>query len=118
MPPARIACPRSSPRLRWRRGSNAQREQLDKANSDHQHREGHGIVVEPITPLCVHDTPPYSRPLVGLAGRTVQIGDEGWFQHVRRKQAFDPPRLPDRDGTSQTTWNAGRLYSSVQEVLG
>jgi hypothetical protein len=54
-------------------GSNDQCEQLDKANSDHQHREGYGIVVEPIPPLCVHDTPPLSRLLVGLAGRMVQL---------------------------------------------
>jgi hypothetical protein len=56
---------------RW--GLNAQCEQFNHADPDHQHCECYGIVVEPMPPLCVHDTPPYSRSLVGVAGRRVQM---------------------------------------------
>jgi hypothetical protein len=54
-------------------GSNAHCEQFDQAETDHQHREGYGIVVEPMPPLCVHDMPPLHPSLVGLAGRMVQM---------------------------------------------
>jgi hypothetical protein len=55
-------------------GSNAQREQFDQADSDHQHHEGYGIVVEPMPPLYLHDCLPFCPSLVGLAGRMVQMG--------------------------------------------
>ena len=55
--------------------SNAQCEQLNHADSDHQHRERDGIVIEPIFPVCTHDMPPlYARSLVEAGRQMVQIG--------------------------------------------
>lgn len=51
---------------RW--GSNAQCEQFNEADTDHQHRECYGIVVEPMPPLYLHDLPPL-LPFVSRAGR-------------------------------------------------
>jgi hypothetical protein len=42
------------------RRSNKQCEQLDHADSDHEHCECYGIVVQTVQPL-LHDTPPCSR---------------------------------------------------------
>jgi len=53
--------------------SNAQCEHLDEGDPNHEHGECYGIVVEPMLSLCEHDTPPYSRSLVALAGEVVQI---------------------------------------------
>src|SRR6516162_9577736 len=53
-------------------GSNAQCEQFDRADSDHEHCEGYGIVVKPI-PLCLHGTPPCSRLISRPAGKLVQM---------------------------------------------
>jgi hypothetical protein len=39
-------------------GSNAQCEQFNEAESNHQHHEGYGIVVEPMPPMNAHDVPP------------------------------------------------------------
>ena len=41
-------------------GSDVQCEQLNQADSDHQHREGYRIVIEPMPPLYIHDAPPCS----------------------------------------------------------
>jgi hypothetical protein len=38
-------------------GSNAQHEQCNNADSDHQHHERYGIVIEPVPNLCTHDDP-------------------------------------------------------------
>ena len=54
-------CARPGLRLGGDGRSNAQYEQLDHANSDHEDGECYGIIVEPIPPLCMHDTPPCSR---------------------------------------------------------
>ena len=54
--------------------SNAQCEQLNHADSDHQYREGDGIVVEPMFSVCTHDMPPlYALSLVGAGRQMVQI---------------------------------------------
>jgi hypothetical protein len=51
---------------------NAQCEQFNHADSDHEHGECYGIVVEPMPPM--HDyAPPFPAVLVALAGRMVQI---------------------------------------------
>ena len=58
-------------------GSNAQCDHCDQcndANTDHQDRDRAGIVVEPKSRLYMHDAPsPCSTPLVGLAGKKVQM---------------------------------------------
>jgi len=53
-------------------GSNAQCEQFDRADSDHEHCEGYGIVVKPI-PLCLHGTPPCSRFISRTGRQKVQM---------------------------------------------
>src|SRR5262245_5276127 len=40
--------------------SNHHCEQFDHPESNHQHRDRYGIVIEPMPLLCIHDTPPYS----------------------------------------------------------
>jgi hypothetical protein len=72
--------------------SNAQCEQFHRADPEHQHRQGYGIVLEPMPPLCVHDTPPlFSRSLVAPAGKTVQSREPYAFPQ-RRRTALVPPR--------------------------
>jgi hypothetical protein len=39
--------------------SDAQREQLDHGKADDQHCQRHGIVLEPISPVCMHLAPPF-----------------------------------------------------------
>ena len=53
-------------------GSNAQSEQFNRADTDHEHCEGYGIVVKPI-PLRLHDTPPGSRIISRTGGKLVQM---------------------------------------------
>ena len=53
-------------------GSNAQCEQFNRADTDHEHCERDGIVVQPI-PLCLHGTPPCSRLISRPAGKLVQM---------------------------------------------
>src|SRR6516225_2553960 len=48
-------------------GLDAQCEQFNRADTDHEHCERDGIVVEPM-PLGLHDTPPGSQ-LISRAGR-------------------------------------------------
>jgi hypothetical protein len=48
-------------------GSNAQSEQFNRADTDHEHCERYGIVVQPI-PLRLHDTPPGSH-IISRPGR-------------------------------------------------
>ena len=47
--------------------SNAQCEQFDRTDTDHEHCERYGIVVQPI-PLGLHDTPPCPASLVAPTG--------------------------------------------------
>jgi len=100
--------------------SNAQCEHLDEGDSDHEHRECHEIVLEPVLSLCVHDTPPYSRSLVGLAGGLVQIrGVETGelaaaagtrFQRLRPR-IVPQPRIPRYGGRGRTLTAPSRLRS-------
>src|ERR1700730_9164931 len=39
------------------RALNAPHEQCNSADSDHQHHERYGIVIEPVPNLCTHDDP-------------------------------------------------------------
>jgi hypothetical protein len=41
-------------------GSNDHCEQFDHPQSNHQRRERYRIVIEPMSLLCIHDTPPCS----------------------------------------------------------
>jgi hypothetical protein len=47
-------------------GSNDQCEQFNYGDSDHQHCECYWIVIEPMPPLYVHDTPACHSTTVAL----------------------------------------------------
>ena len=53
-------------------GSNDHCEQFDYSESNHQHRDRYRIVIEPMSLLCIHDTPPCSSNIddirAGCAG--------------------------------------------------
>src|SRR5262249_15362364 len=53
-------------------GSDAQCEQFNRADTDHEHCERDGIVVEPM-PLGLHDTPPGSQPISRTGRQMVQM---------------------------------------------
>src|SRR5260221_8292841 len=76
----------------WSSGSNAQCEQFNHADSDHQHCECYGVVVEP---MPLHDVPPLYPSLVGLVGRRFKWGAtvlKALEQLVDR--GLTPARLP------------------------
>ena len=65
-----------------RRRSNDHREQFDQYDSDHQHRDRHRIVIEPMPLLYrMRDTPPCSSNLTTYAHmcRTVSLRDLCYF---------------------------------------
>ena len=49
--------------------SNAQCEQLNRSHTHHEDCERYGIIIEPMSPLCAHDTPLWPE-LTSLAGFT------------------------------------------------
>jgi hypothetical protein len=72
-------------------GSNAQSEQFNRADSDHEHCERYGIVVQPM-PLCLHDTPPGSR-IISRTGRQIGSNARANF-HKALKLPMNRDRTP------------------------
>ena len=74
-------------------GSNAQSEQFNRADTDHEHCERHGIVVQPI-PLCLHDTPPGSLIISRTGRQLVQMLGANF--HNALKLLMNRDRTPAR----------------------
>jgi hypothetical protein len=74
-------------------GSNAQSEQFNRTDTDHEHCERYGIVVQPI-PLGLHDTPPGSR-IISRTGRQIGSNARRNF-HKALKPLMNRVRAPTK----------------------